>query len=84
MLQSMGLQRVGHDLATEQQQQHYLNKIDCDELKICTINPRELQTFTVYELAKDIAWNSEISQSKRRQKKRRNSLQHMCVARILS
>ena len=68
MLQSMGLQRVGHDLATEQQQ-HYLNKIDCDELKICTINPGQLQTFTVYELAKDIAWNSEISQSKRRQKK---------------
>ena len=24
MLQSMGLQRVGHDLATEEQQQHHL------------------------------------------------------------
>ena len=69
MLQSMGLQRVRYDLATEQQQQHDLKKIDCDELKIYTINPGQLQKFTMYELAKFIAWNSEISRPKRRQKK---------------
>ena len=69
MLQSMGLQRVRHDLVTERQQQHYLKKIDCDELKIYTVNPGQLQKFTVYELAKDIAWNSEISRPKRRQKR---------------
>jgi len=37
MLQSMGLQRVGHDLTTEQQQEQYLCSAFCDRRGECGV-----------------------------------------------
>ena len=62
MLQSMGLQRVGHDLVTEQQYQHHpLNcMLDCEDFSCSPLSPQGLPLCLTHGwCSTNICWMTE-------------------------